>query len=114
MRQPCLTFGLVVSTASEWQRLMLGWNNGGVETLSIDKMKYCALCLNKATGVWTISRDGDSALVPLCEEHAPQLDRLFRLCRDNAVAVAGEGRRKRRTHRPTPLDFTPLEWQPGD
>ena len=78
--------------------------------MSIDHLKYCALCLQPASKVWTISVAGDSALVPLCTEHEPQVERLFRLCRDSTPAGPGT---KRRRSRPRPLEFTPLtDWQP--
>ena len=79
-----------------------------------DELKYCALCVNKTETVWSLTQEGETALVPLCEEHEPQLARLWNLCRENTASVKGEPRRKRLPSRPRPLEFTPLQWEPPE
>lgn len=80
-------------------------------------LEYCALCVEEASTVWTISRGGEMAVVPLCKAHEPQLSRLFNLCKVGSLPLPApvEGQPRRRKHRSSSLDFSPLvDWTPPE
>lgn len=83
------------------------------------ELTYCALCANETYTVWTISRGGEMAIVPLCQEHEPQLSRLFNLCKIGSLpapVTPVDGQPRPRKQRTSALSFSPLlDWTPpGD
>lgn len=78
--------------------------------------KYCALCEGETYSLWSLSTDGDTAIVPLCIHHEPQLRRLFRLCKEDESSLSipdGMMAPRRRASRGT-KKFTPLDWTPPE
>lgn len=74
--------------------------------------KYCALCGNETYTVWSISRGGELAVVPLCEDHDPQISRLFRLCKVGSMGTPESTRPRPKKQRTRGLSFEALDWTP--
>lgn len=74
--------------------------------------KYCALCLKEAKETWTVSRSGEVAFVPLCEDHEPQIERLWRLCLGRDEESPGGKIRPGVRRHSRPKSFEPLDWTP--
>lgn len=78
--------------------------------------KYCALCVLAAKSVWTVMSEAEEkAIIPLCSEHAPQIERLFNLCKVDGESQPGPKRRRadpERDEERYKKAFQPLDWEP--